>query len=117
MNNKQIKEKILADIAEAQKEGYTLIMEDWGSYVSKCACPLGCVNVVAGNRPDSEEDGGVSRILDVDQTWINSFIDGYDDNGSAKGATNPIAWKMGAEIRSETNPITYGQFVDKMDSL
>lgn len=116
MNNQQRKEKILADIAAAREQGYTLIQDGWGSEEEKCACALGCINVAGGINPDEEEDGGAAIVLGVDQKWIYSFIDGFDDNGNAEGASIPEAWKLGADIRKETNPISYGEFVNQMDA-
>ena len=117
MNNQQRKEKILADIAAAREKGYTLIQDGWGSERERCACALGCINVAGGLDPNEEEDGGVANILMVDQHWINSFIDGFDNNGSARGAIVPEAWQLGSDVRRETNPISYGEFVDQMDTL
>lgn len=115
MNNQQRKEKILADITAAQQRGYTLIQDDWGSEPQKCACALGCINVINGTFPDDEEDGGAASVLEVDQKWLSSFADGFDDNGNADGASVPEAWQLGADIRKETKPIAYGDFVDRMD--
>lgn len=117
MNNNQRKEKILADIATAREQGYTLIQDDWGLKIQSCACALGCVNVANGTRPDDQEYGGVAEVLGVDQKWLYSFMDGFDDNGNADGASTPEAWQLGADIRKETNPISYAEFVDKMDTL
>lgn len=117
MNNQQRKEKILADIAAAKEKGYTLVQEEWGSNMQQCACALGCVNLANGVDPDEEEQGGAAAVLGVDQNWINSFIDGFDDNGNAKGAHVPEAWQLGADIRKETKPITYYEFVNQMDTL
>jgi hypothetical protein len=114
MNNQEIKNKILEDIAAAQEQGYTLIMEDWGSSKMKCACALGCVNIGRGNRPDYDmRDVGVA--LGVKDPWINSFTDGFDDNGVAAGAQFPEAWQMGEQIRQEKKPIPFHEFVDQMD--
>ncbi len=117
MNNQQRKEKILADIAAAREQGYTLIQDDWGSNTQQCACPLGCVNVMNGGQPDDQEEGGSVATLGVDQKWVYSFIDGFDDNGNAEGASVPEAWQLGADIRKETKPISYSDFIDKMDTL
>jgi hypothetical protein len=115
MNREEIKAKILEDIAAAKAQGFTLVSENWGDRHMKCACPLGCVNLVLGSYPEFQEEGGVMLALGVDDTWINSFIDGYDGNGEAKGSRVPDAWQIGAEIREELKPIPYDQFVDHMD--
>ena len=117
MNNQQIKTKILEDVSFSKGAGYTLIYGDWGDQNMRCACPLGCVNLAFGTRPEDEEMGGVMSVLGVDDKWVGSFIDGYDNNGEAKGALVPDAWKMGAEIRKEFHPIEMGDFINQMDQL
>jgi len=113
MNNQQLKAKILADIAAAKEKGYVVVIHDWGSNLHKCACALGCVAVSRGLSP---EEGDMAEILEVSQEWVSSFIDGFDNNGYAAGALDPEAWKIGEEVRQETQPIPYDDFMNqKMD--
>lgn len=115
MNNQERKQKILQDIARAEKDGFTVIADDWGNQDMRCSCPLGCVNLSNGTRPEDQFDGGVRSLLDVDDNWIQSFIDGFDGNGQADGSRVPEAWMMGQEIRQETKAIDYTDFVNEMD--
>lgn len=116
MNDSQIKEKILADIEAAKEKGYTLIADSWGDGKHKCACALGCVNVISGHDPDNEDGGGVEITLQVSADWITSFIDGYDSNGIMSAATVPAAWKMGQEIRQETQPLPLAEFMERYNN-
>ena len=111
MNNQQIKAKILEDIEAAQKQGFTLITGEWGDYDSRCSCPLGCVNLVNGTSPEATFDGGVRSILEVNDKWLQSFIDGYDGNGRAKSAEEPEAWQMGSEIKEQLHPMSYEEYI------
>lgn len=111
MNNKSIKEKIIASIIKAQKEGFTLVTEYWGSSDKKCACAIGCVYVAEGDAI-SDDAKDAAQLLGVSDRWIISFIDGFDSNGAASSSHEPEAWMMGQEIKQTNCPITYGEFMD-----
>lgn len=110
MSNQSIKKDILTSIKKAQEMGYTLICEDWGNDTNKCACAIGCLFVVEGKNPNEGDPYQAANILDVSEDWIASFIDGFDANGIAIGASNPEAWKLGAEMRKELKPIPLDKF-------
>lgn len=114
MNNTDLKSKILTAIEFAEGKGYTLITDEWGDEKMKCACALGCV-AVANGLNITEDTTDMSRILEVSDDWIISFVDGFDNNGIADGAADPKAWKMGQEIREHTNPMGYITFIDSME--
>jgi hypothetical protein len=114
MNNKAVKEKILASIVIAEGKGFTLITDDWGSDTMKCACAIGCV-YVAVDVNISNNENMAAEILGVSDKWITSFTDGFDGNGVPTGAHEPEAWNIGREIRLSTNPLTYDEFVYQMD--
>jgi hypothetical protein len=113
MTNQEIKDKILQSIADTQKQGYTLVCDEWGSTVSKCACAFGCVLVSYGmvldSSPKTKDLEEVSKMLNVSLDWIYSFIDGFDGNGFEQAATIPDAWLLGQEIRQQTLPIEEGE--------
>lgn len=118
-----IKKTILYSIEQTKnKLGYTLISEDWGSSLDKCTCAMGCVLLADTDEnadlldDPSEAAEAAANILGVKQDWITSFIDGYDGNGTSKGAEVPEAWLMGQEVAAETKPITHAQFFELNDA-
>ncbi len=109
---KAIKQKILDSIKFVRGElKYTLISDEWGLPANKCACALGCVLVK--DNPDnlglSDVKNAVKaqELLGVDEPWIDSFIEGFDGNGTSDQTKVPGAWEMGREIAKETKPIEY----------
>lgn len=109
-----IKQKILDSISYARNElKYTLISDDWGSVERKCACALGCVLVKDSPEDDSHLGStslacaSTALLLGVDEKWIDSFIEGFDGNGTSKDSAVAAAWDMGREIALETKPIEY----------
>lgn len=112
MSNQSIKKDILASIQKAQQMGYTLICEDWGNNKNKCACAIGCVFVADGREPDVGDPLVAATILDVSEGWVSSFIDGFDNNGTAVVASDAQAWKIGNELRKELKPIPINEFID-----
>ena len=111
---KNVKQTILDSIQYVREElGFTLISEDWGSLEHKCACALGCV-LVKDDPKDEARLGSASlacakaaNLLGVDENWVDSFIEGFDGNGSSKEAGVSAAWDMGREVALETKPIEY----------
>jgi hypothetical protein len=108
----KLKQKILDSIKHAREElKYTLVSDEWGHPEHKCACALGCV--IAQDNPDnlclttSDNFNMVQELLEVDESWIDSFIEGFDGNGGSKDSKVPAAWDMGREIAVETKPIEY----------
>lgn len=113
-NKKNIKQTILDSIKYVKDElGFTLISEDWGSVERKCACALGCVLVKDSpkdkNRLDSSAGCAASAalLLNVEEKWVDAFIEGFDGNGTSKESSVPDAWELGFEIAKETTPIAY----------
>lgn len=111
---KNLKKKILDSIKYAREEmGFTLVSEDWGNFEHKCTCALGCVLVKDDpkdtDRLDSSTLAAVSaaNILEVSEKWVESFLDGFDNNGTAEQSAEPDAWNMGLAIAKETKPIVY----------
>ena len=111
---KDVKKKILDSITYTrEKLGFTLVSEDWGSSNHKCACALGCV-LLKDNPKDTVriEDNkdrydAITEILEVDEAWIDSFINGFDGNGTSKDSNDSVAWELGFAISEETKPIAY----------
>lgn len=114
MNNQDIKQKMLDSIDQARKAGYTLVQGDWGDERMKCACAIGCV-YVAANQTINYHYGQASALLGVDEGWVSSFINGFDQIGEAEYARDKQAWSLGDEMRLLTHPIDYQAFVDSMD--
>jgi hypothetical protein len=110
-----IKKKLLDSIQRAQADhSVTLVWNDWGSFDDKMLCPIGCL--LLEDNPENMDfacDGeGVelaAAILEVDSSWIISFIEGYDHIGLAKMANNVNAWTLGYELHDELKPAVYGQ--------
>lgn len=116
MNNPEIKIRILKDIETARAAGITLISEDYGSVHNKCMCALGCVVFSPTKSASlSQLEEHIQEIFDVSYDWVISFTDGFDANGTAKGASVPEAWKLGKEIAKETAPMTYTEFLNSLD--
>jgi hypothetical protein len=111
MNN-DIKQKIVEAISQAKKKGYTLISNSWGREVEKCACPMGCVLVANGMTPNTAYNlVDSANILGVPTVWITSFIEGFDNIGTAPAAYCQEAWELGHELRTEMNPIPHNRFI------
>lgn len=110
---KDLKKKILDSIKYAREElGFTLVSEDWGHMEHKCACALGCVLVQndpkdAARLGSSTSAAAAANILEVSEKWIDSFIEGFDGNGTSDQSAEPDAWEMGFAIAKETKPIVY----------
>jgi hypothetical protein len=109
-----IKKNILDSIAFSRKElGFTLVSEDWGQAEHKCTCAIGCVLLkdkpedTARIEANKERYNAAAEILGVDDVWIDSFIEGFDANGTSVSSANPEAWELGFEIAKETKPIAY----------
>ena len=105
--------KIMNSIDLAKRAGYTLIKEDWGDLSAMCVCVMGCVIWAEGmNFTDHIPDNVIaaSKILNVSTEWIDSFIDGFDGNGTALNAQNSAAWIMGEEVCFQTEPISSSEF-------
>lgn len=104
-----LKKIIMDSIKYASKEGYRIVFGDWGNIENKCACALSCVILKESNMitsPDLMVDL-VSKSLNVSEKWINSFVEGFDNIGSASGSNFPEAWILGNEINKEINPSLY----------
>src|ERR1700679_3678427 len=100
-----IRETILNSIKYVRETiGYTLISEEWGSSNSKCACAIGCVLIQNDPKQINFTDlaARASKILNVSEIWVDSFIDGFDGIGKAECASVPEAWNMGYSIATET---------------
>lgn len=111
---KNLKKKILDSISFARKElGFTLISEDWGASERKCTCAIGCV--LLKDKPEDtvrieankERYVAAAEILEVDEEWIDAFIEGFDANGTSESSTNPEAWELGFTVAQEAKPIAY----------
>lgn len=109
---KALKQKILDSIKFVRETlGYTLVSDEWGFHQNKCACGLGCV--IAKDNPDNLGTSDakmvekIQELLGVDEPWVDSFIEGFDGNGSSDQAKVPAAWDMGRDIAKETKPIEY----------
>ena len=105
---------ILDSIAFVRKElGFTLVSEDWGSATHKCACALSCVLLKDDPKDTVRVESGreaylkAAELLGTDEDWVDSFIDGFDSNGTAAGASDDEAWELGFEIAKATKPIPY----------
>lgn len=65
------------------KGGWTLIREEWGNEIGKCACGLSCV-LVAHDIPIPEDTTienmteVLRPILGVDEIWVTDFTLGFD---------------------------------------
>jgi hypothetical protein len=110
----KLKKMILDSIAYSRKElGFTLISEDWGAAERKCTCAIGCV--LLKDKPEDtvrieankERYVAAAEILGVNEVWIDTFIEGFDGNGTADQSANAEAWELGFEIAKETKPIAY----------
>jgi hypothetical protein len=112
------KKMILDGIEAAKKLHFTVVDEDWGETDLHCACAIGCL-LVANNVDDlsnaNECFKKATEILNVSDDWVQSFIDGFDDNGVAKIATDPEAWTIGHEIRKEVQPIAMSHYILKLE--
>lgn len=113
MNNKERKAKILSAIEGARNQGFTLVYGEWGNVDMQCACALGCVLLSENKEPDLDEVAQASRALSVSDAWVNSFIEGFDGIGTMSGAVEPEAWKMGHDIRNQTEPEDFTDFLEK----
>ena len=106
-----VKKKILDSIKYVKEElGYTLVSEDWGSAKHKCACALGCVLIQKNKENElstSESAKAAAELLEVDEAWVDAFINGFDINGTATESPFPEAWEMGYQVAKETRPIPY----------
>lgn len=109
---KAIKQKILDSIKYVTEElKYTLVSDEWGLPAQKCACALGCV--IAKDNEDNLGQTDVinytkaKELLGVEEDWLDSFIEGFDGNGTSDQTKVPGAWEMGREIAKETKPIEY----------
>jgi len=115
------KNKILESVKFVQKElHYTLIYEDWGNSLDKCACPMSCL-LIKENVPEAlatdKKIVKAAEILSVSEEWVDSFIDGWDAEGygSRDYAKNPDAWTLGQELKHELNPVEYYKFMSSGD--
>ncbi len=111
---KDIKKRILDSIKYVREElGYTLVSEDWGSANHKCTCAMGCVLLkddpkdVVRIEADKERCAAAAELLGVEERWVDAFIEGFDNSGTAVDSSNEEAWKLGNEIAKETKPIVY----------
>lgn len=103
-----ITEKIHEAIKYATKDhGYGLVESTWGSHAEKCLCPLGCA-LLAGGMTIVEDwrknRDNASRLLGVDDKWIEHFISGFDGNDPRHHQINPTyidAFALGSEFRAE----------------
>lgn len=110
---KDIKKKILDSIKYVREElGFTLVSEDWGHADYKCTCALGCV-ILKDNPEDKTRIQSTmhakiaAEILEVDEEWVDAFIEGFDANGTSENSPNPEAWEMGFTVAKETKPIVF----------
>jgi hypothetical protein len=109
-----LKKKILDSIAYAREElDFTLISEDWGQAERKCTCAIGCVLLkdkpedVVRIEANKERYVAAAEILGVDEVLIDTFIEGFDGNGTSEQSANAEAWELGFEIAKEAKPIAY----------
>jgi len=115
-----IKEKLVESISKGKQDGWTLIHGDWGNKEQKCACALGCLLVTNdhGICDDPEQNAvEAAHVLGVSETWINSFISGFDgtDHDSSPDEVVDEAVEIGKQIRSELNPMSDVDFSDSLE--
>lgn len=119
-----IKQVILDSIKWTRETlGWTLISEDWGTANNKCTCAMGCV-LLKHNPEDTviieeerENATVAAELLEVSELWVDSFIDGFDGNGTAAMCKVPEAWDLGWEIAKETKPLAHGKFLEMKNEL
>jgi hypothetical protein len=106
--SKDVKKKILDAIAYVRANGFTLVCEDWGEPKFKAACAISCVVLKDDlNANVANNMQAASTILGVTEKWLDAFIEGFDNNGTADQSQVPEAWKIGNEVSKETKPIAY----------
>lgn len=119
-NQNDLKIKILDSIRWVRENlNYTLVSEDWGNKEKQCACAMGCVLI-----QDDPEDllqlkvgskaHQAAKIIGVEEKWIDSFTEGFDDTGRAFESKVPEAWEIGMSIAQETKPIRYSDFANEV---
>jgi hypothetical protein len=108
MKKDEIRAEIVESIKIAQTQlGFTLVSEDWGGSRFSCSCALGCVLAAHGipispvDQPNIEE---LARVLDVDDNWIGSFMNGFDVSPPEE-KVNKEAFLLGKEIHDEFKPV------------
>lgn len=109
-----IKKKILDSIKFTREElGFTLVSEEWGSANRKCACALGCVLLKDDPKDTVRIEANKERyikaaeILEVSEQWLDAFIEGFDNSGSAVDSALPEAWDVGFAVAKASKPIPY----------
>lgn len=113
-----IKNKIISSIEAAKAQGITLVCEDWGSKENKCACALGCLLItnhcdLSEDDPDKNEFQAM-ELLGVPDSWINNFINGFDDERSTT-LQNIEAWQLGQELRLILNPVNHMDYISDLE--
>jgi hypothetical protein len=117
-----VKQTILDAIKYTSRElGWTLISGNWGDVDQKCTDALGCllikdnpedIDIIEEHLENAEK---AAELLEVSEEWIESFLEGYDDVGFASAAKVPEAWTIGEEIRLETSPFPYEEYIALID--
>jgi hypothetical protein len=117
-----IKQTILDSIKwTTETLGFTLVSEDWGNATHQCTCAMGCV--LLKNDPkdvvlieeERENSKKAAELLGVTEEWIDSFIDGFDGNGTAEMCKIPESWTMGYAVSKETAPVVYTDYLESLE--
>lgn len=113
MEKEKLKAEIVNGIKTAQtKLGFTLISEDWGGTRFGCSCALGCVLAAKGlpiASIDSPNIAELTKILDVDEKWVNSFMRGFDDS-PPDDDSDKEAYRLGQSIHDEFKPVQFHNY-------
>lgn len=117
MNTKQ---KIIDGIKAANDKGYHLICGDWGNPKQSCACALGCLIApenknIDVKKPIPDPALKIMEVLGVSESWVSSFIEGFDGYGVNTFAKEPGAYDLGKELRGIYKPVDYEAYCQSYD--
>jgi hypothetical protein len=102
VNIEQFEALVRSSIARAKELGWTIVMRDWGSTVTKCCCPISSINVCKyGVQFAGEYEAAYD--LGMDRDSIYEFIHGFDNRGEDPGNKDPY-YLLGARIANEVWP-------------
>lgn len=114
----KIKQKVLDSIQSSLEQGYTIVKGNWGDTDMHCTCAMGCVliqNEVDDLRDDTSNFEAIQKLLNVSETWLSSFLDGFDGLGERVWANESEAWDLGKEVSEKYSPVEFDKFIDSLE--